>query len=416
MLADEPTPFLHVDLDAFYASVEQLYNPALRGKPVAVGGGVVLAASYEAKRFGVSAPMPVRRARELCPRLIVVPGEFGRYGPLSEQVFDVCRDFTPLVEQISIDEAFLDVSGSVHIFGAAPVIAGIIKKRVRDEIGLVVSVGVARTKFLAKIASATSKPDGLLHVPPETELDFLHALPVRAMWGVGPATERALLAMGIETVADIATTQRSVLQRHFGPAAGAHLHALAWNRDPRAVQTVHRARSVSSQSAFGRGGRNPELRRTVLFDLADRVSSRLRKKDWAARTVGVRIRFDDMEAITRRTTLAAPIATAPAMASIAGHLVDAAIAEVGEGRDIGLLAISTSGFVDSPHLQLEFDLGWRVADVERTGSPRERSLFRLDAALDDIRDRFGRDAVSRAGRRLGPRGVPEEFRRLASRD
>jgi len=412
----EPTPYLHVDLDAFYASVEQLHNPDLRGKPIAVGGGVVLAASYEARSFGVSAPMPIRRARELCPRLIVVPGEFRRYGPLSEKVFDICRDFTPLIEQISIDEAFLDVAGSVHLFGPAEKIAKEIKERVCDEIGLVVSIGVARTKFLAKIASATSKPDGLLHVPPDHELTFLHALPTRAMWGVGPKTERVLADLGIETVGDIATTERQLLQRHFGLGSGAHLYDLAWNRDPRRVATTHRARSISSQSAFGRGGRDPELRRTVLFDLADRVSRRLRKKSWAARTVGIRMRFDDMTAITRRTTLAAPIATGPALAAIAGHLVERAVVEVSDGRDISLLAISTSGFIESPHLQLEFPIDPQVADIERTGSYRERSLHELDTALDEIRERYGGEAVVRAGRRLGPRGVPEEFRSLATKD
>ena len=413
----EGAPILHVDLDAFYASVEQLRNPALRGKPIAVGGGVVLAASYEARQFGVRSAMPLRRARQLCPRLIVVPGDFSEYGPLSERVMDVCRRFTPLVEQISIDEAFLDVSGSVHLFGPSAEIAARLRHEVKDETGLVVSVGVARTKFLAKVASRVAKPDGMLVVAPDDELAFLHSLPVGLIWGVGPVTEAKLAQLGITTVAELAHTDRRTLERHLGPGAGAHLHALAWNRDPRPVVTHHRAKSVGAQSAFGGGGHDRGLRRRVLLDLAERVGSRLRKKGRAARTITVRVRFDDMSSVTRSVSLRAPVATTPAIASIAGHLADAGVAE-SAGRDVTLLAISTSNLTTSPHLQLELPFAELLgADLLRAGSAQERSRQGLDEAVDALRRRFGKEAVGRASLLLQHRrGVPDEFRDLASKD
>lgn len=408
---------LHVDLDAFYASVEQLRNPHLRGKPIAVGGGVVLAASYEARKYGVHSAMPIRRARELCPRLIVVDGSFGAYSELSVDVFEICRSFTPMVEQISIDEAFLDVAGAVHLFGDPGHIAGELRRRVREKTGLVVSIGVARTKFLAKVGSRVAKPDGLIVVHPDDELAFLHALPVGLIWGVGAVTEAKLARLGITTVAELAHTDRRVLESLIGPGAGAHLHALAWNRDPRPVVTSHRAKSVGAQSSFGGGGRDRLTRRKVLVDLAERVGSRLRKKERAARTITVRMRFGDLASVTRGVTLRAPVATTPAIASIAEYLADQGAREAGE-RDINLLGISTSHLVVSPHLQLELPFAELFgADLIHAGSGQERERHELDVAMDELRERFGKDAVGRASLLLTRRrGVPDEFRDLATRD
>ena len=310
---------LHADLDAFYASVEQLRRPELRGKPIAVGGGVVLAASYEARAFGVRSAMPLGRARRLCPNLIVVHGSYGEYAELSDQVFDICRRYMPLVEQISIDEAFLDVAGARRLFGAADDIAPRLRADVKRETGLIVSVGAARTKFLAKIASRVAKPDGLVIVPPDDELDFLHALPVGLIWGVGPVTERRLAELGVATVAELAAVGERALRARLGNAAGRYLHALAWNRDPRPVVTRRSARSVGAQSAFGRDRHDSELRRRVLARLADRVGSRLRKKGRAGRTIGVRVRFADLQAVTRATTLAAPVSSTEAIFQVAEH-------------------------------------------------------------------------------------------------
>ncbi|MDH3540527.1 MAG: DNA polymerase IV, partial [Acidimicrobiia bacterium] len=243
---------LHADLDAFYASVEQLLDPSLRGKPIAVGGGVVLAASYEAKAFGVRGGMPGRRARELCPQLRFVGGHFKEYQRLGDAAIDVVRDFTPLIERISIDEAFAEVAGSVHLFGSPASMARTIRSRVRDEVGLPISVGVARTKHLAKIASQVAKPDGMVVVEPETELDFLHDLPVALMWGVGPVTRARLAEIGVLTIGQLADTPGRSLEKLLGRAVGGKLGALAWNRDPREIETHHRARSVGAQSALGR--------------------------------------------------------------------------------------------------------------------------------------------------------------------
>src|SRR5579862_8654597 len=243
---------LHADLDAFYASVEQLLDPSLRGKPIAVGGGVVLAASYEAKAFGVQSGMSGWRARELCPDLIFVSGHFSEYQRLGDAAIAIVGDFTPLVERLSIDEAFADVAGCTHLFGPAAEIAHTIRRRVRSELGLAISVGVARTKHLAKIASQVAKPDGLVVVDPETELEFLHPLPVDLMWGVGPATKARLADMGVVTIGQLAETPGWTLSNVLGSAAGEKLAALSWNRDPRAIQTHRRARSAGAQSAMGR--------------------------------------------------------------------------------------------------------------------------------------------------------------------
>src|SRR5579871_401072 len=269
---------LHADLDAFYASVEQLLDPSLRGKPIAVGDGVVLAASYEAKAFGVRGGMPGRRARELCPDLIFVGGHFKEYQRLGDAAIAVLGDFTPLVERISIDEAFADVAGCTHLFGSPTEIARTIRRRVRVELGLPISVGVARTKHLAKIASQVAKPDGLVLVDPATELAFLHDLPVELMWGVGPATKARLATLGVSTIGQLAAMPGRSLEQLLGPAASEKLHALAFNRDPREIDTGRRAHSAGAQSALGRKPATSAIVGPALRHLADRIGSRLRAK------------------------------------------------------------------------------------------------------------------------------------------
>src|SRR5690349_14097926 len=311
---------LHADLDAFYASVEQLLDPSLRGKPIAVGGGVVLAASYEAKAFGVSGGMPGRRARELCPQLIFVDGHFREYQRLGDAAISVLGDFTPQVERISIDEAFADVAGCTHLFGTPAEIAGSIRRRVRTELGLPISVGVARTKHLAKIASQVAKPDGLVVVDPGNELAFLHDLPVDLMWGVGPATRARLAGIEVHTIGQLARLPGWSLERLLGRAAGEKLTALAWNRDPRQIKTHRRSHSAGAQSALGRKPAEESVFRPALLHLADRVATRLRASARPGRTVTVRVRFADMRAVTRAVTLDAPIPATSMLAEIAEEL------------------------------------------------------------------------------------------------
>lgn len=407
---------LHADLDAFYASVEQLLDPSLRGKPIAVGGGVVLAASYEAKAFGVQSAMPGRRARELCPQLIFVDGHFEEYQRLGDAVMTVIGDFTPLVERVSIDEAFADVRGCTHLFGSPADIAAAIRQRVRTELGLPISVGVARTKHLAKIASQVAKPDGLVVVDPTTELDFLHNLPVELMWGVGPATRARLAEIGVTTIGQLAKTSPRALERLLGPAAGEKLVALAWNRDPREIGTHHRARSAGAQSALGRKPATERVFRPVLAHLADRIAARLRAKSLAGRTVTVRVRFADLHAVTRATTLDAPISSTASLAEIAEDLVRTVLAQHPDERTISLLAISVSHLETVSRLQLEFALGLED-EVRRPGTKRGMARDAADRAIDKIRDRFGWAAVGYGSVALGVhRSVPDAFRELAERD
>src|SRR5207248_2845552 len=259
---------LHADLDAFYASVEQLLDPSLRGRPIAVGGGVVLAASYEARAFGIRSGMPGRRARELCPDIVFVGGHFSEYQRLGDAAIGVLADYTPDIERISIDEAFADVSGSTRLFGPSDEIAKTVRARVRADLGLPISVGVARTKHLAKIASKVAKPDGLVVVDPDTELEFLHHLTVDLMWGVGPVTKARLAEIGVLTIGQLAKTPGWSLERLLGPAAGEKLAALAWNRDPREIMGHRRARSAGAQSAIGRKPAEERVFRPTLFHLA----------------------------------------------------------------------------------------------------------------------------------------------------
>jgi DNA polymerase-4 len=406
---------LHADLDAFYASVEQLLDPSLRGKPIAVGGGVVLAASYEAKVFGIRSGMPGRRARELCPHLTFVAGHFKEYQRLGDAALDVLNDFTPLVERMSIDEAFADVAGCTHLFGSPADIAGTIRRRVRTELGLPISIGVARTKHLAKIASQVAKPDGLVVVDPATELDFLHDLPVELMWGVGPVTAARLAETGVKTIGQLARSPGYSLERLLGRAAGEKLTALAWNRDPREIKTHRRARSAGAQSALGRKPAEAHVFRPALRHLADRVASRLRAKSRSGQTVTVRVRFADLRAVTRSITLDAPISATVILAEIAEELVRSALADYPREKSISLLAISVSHLESKSDLQLELPLALDD-EKRRPGTKKGMARWTADRALDKIRDRFGWEAAG-YGSALGlSRSVPDAFRELAEKD
>lgn len=407
---------LHADLDAFYASVEQLLDPSLRGKPIAVGGGVVLAASYEAKAFGVRGGMSGRRARELCPQLQFVNGNFKEYQRLGDAAIKVLGDFTPLVERLSIDEAFADVAGCKRLFGPPVEIAKEIRRRVRMELGLPISVGVARTKHLAKIASQAAKPDGLVVVNPATELAFLHDLPVELMWGVGPVTKARLADAGVITIGQLAHVQPWRLENLLGPALGQKLSALAWNRDPREIKIQRRSHSAGAQSALGRKPAEERVIRPTLLHLADRIATRLRDKSRPGRSVTVRVRFADMRSVTRSITLPAPIAATRMLAEIAEDLVRAALADQPQEKTISLLAISVSNLEEHPILQLELPIG--LADEAcRPGSKRGMARWGADRAIDGIRNRFGWEAIG-----YGPaaldflRSVPDEFRQLAEKE
>ncbi|MCB0998612.1 MAG: DNA polymerase IV [Ilumatobacteraceae bacterium] len=411
---------LHADLDAFYASVEQLLDPSLRGRPIAVGGSVVLAASYEAKRFGVQGGMSGRQAKQRCPDLVFVGGHFREYQRLADRVMEVLSDHTPHVERISIDEAFCDVGGSVHLFGPPGVIAARIRARVRDEIGLPISVGAARTKHLAKIASQVAKPDGLVVVDPDRELEFLHPLPVGLVWGVGPVTERTLADRGIHTIGQLAATGDEALQRLLGTAIGSKVFALAANDDARRVESGARARSVGAQSAFGRREPTPDLVRSVLGHLADRVAGRLRAKQRAGRTVTVRVRFAargrPSTAVTRSSTSDAAIATTLTLTEVAERLVHRALADHPECREISLLAISVSNLVDQPVLQLELPVDAHDHEL-RPGSRVGSARWAVDTQIDAIRRKFGRSAVGYTSTALSDAvSVPDEFRELAEHE
>jgi DNA polymerase-4 len=411
---------LHADLDAFYASVEQLLDPSLRGRPVAVGGsdrgGVVLAASYEAKAFGVRGGMAGRRARELCPALTYVRGHFSEYQRLADDVMDILHGVTPAVERISIDEAFLDVSGSTHLFGSPAAIAARLRARVRHEVGLPISIGAARTKHLAKVASQVAKPDGLVVVEPGAEREFLAPLPVGLMWGVGPVAEQRLAERGIRTIGELAQTPSRALESLLGHAVGAKLSALAANEDPRRIVTSGRARSVGAQSALGRRTPTPELVRGVLGTLADRVAGRLRAKRRAGRTVTVRVRFTGMRSVTRSLTLPAPVAATLTLTEIAEQLAWQAISDQDDATiEISLLAVSVSNLVVQHAIQLELDVP--PDDPRRPGSERGAARWSVDTSVDAVRIRFGRDSIGYLqAERSRSAGVPDGFRELAEHE
>jgi DNA polymerase-4 len=373
---------LHADLDAFYASVEQRDDPRLRGRPVIVGGGVVLAASYEAKAHGIETAMGGRRARRLCPGAVVVSPRFSAYSEASKAVYAVFEDMTPSVEGLSIDEAFLNVRGMKRIAGTPTQIAARLRRRVREEVGLPITVGVARTKFLAKVASGVAKPDGLLVVPPDGELAFLHPLPVERLWGVGPVTAAKLRRLGITTVGEVAQLPEAALVRMLGRASGRHLHALAHNRDPRPVQPRRRRRSIGSQRALGRSPRSIEGIDTVLLGLVDRVTERMRVADRIGRTVVLRLRFNDFSRATRSHTLAYPTAQTQVVLEAARDLLAASTPLI-EQQGLTLVGITVSNLNTRRGAQL-------MLPVDRYSSDA------LDAAVDEIRKRFGRKAITRA--------------------
>ena len=370
---------LHADLDSFYASVEQRDEPRLRGRPVIVGAGVVLAASYEAKARGVRTAMGGRSARRLCPDAVVVSPRMSAYSEASKAVFAVFEDTAPLVEGLSIDEAFLDVRGLDHIAGTPVEIAARLRRRVRDEVGLPITVGVARTKFLAKVASAVAKPDGLLVVEPERELDFLHPLPVEALWGVGRVTGAKLHERGITTVGQVAMLAERELVLMLGRASGRHLHALAHNHDPRPVQRRQRRRSIGAQRALGRRRRSPQELAGVLIALVDRTSRRLRAAKRVCRTVVLRMRFEDFSRATRSYSLQEATDQTPAILHAATGLLRASRPMI-ERRGLTLLGIALTNLSDAGAVQLVLPFD-RVRD--------------LDTVVDRVRDRFGSAAITR---------------------
>jgi DNA polymerase IV len=382
MFVSSEGTILHADLDAFYASVEQRDDPGLRGRPVIVGGGVVLACSYEAKRRGVRTAMGGREARRLCPEAIVVSPRMSAYTEASRAVFEVFRDTTPVVEGLSIDEAFLDVSGLRRIAGPPSSTAAQLRRAVRARVGLPITVGVARTKFLAKVASGVAKPDGLLVVPTDAELEFLHPLPVERLWGVGKVTSAKLRERRIDTVGHVARLGEATLVSLLGVAAGRHLHALAHNRDPRPVQVGRRRGSMGAQRALGfaRSARPHAELDAALAGLVDRVTRRMRRAGRAGRTVVLRLRFDDFSRATRSHTLTRATSHTRTILGAARRLLEASMPMIRE-RGVTLIGVAVSNLDDT---FVQPPLPFETAD----GSE-------IDAAVDAVRDRFGNAAVTR---------------------
>jgi DNA polymerase-4 len=382
MFVRNDATILHADADSFFAAVEQRDDPSLRGRPVLVGGWVVLAASYEAKARGIYTPMGLGRARSLCPEAVVVEPRMADYAQASRDLFQVFEDASPLVEGLSIDEAFLDVRGMERIAGSPTEIARRLRTEVRERVGLPVTIGIARTKFLAKVASGVAKPDGLLVVPPRGELDFLHPLPVERLWGVGPATARRLNDVGVKTVGEVAAFGESTLVSLLGLASGRHLHSLAHNRDPRRVQPGRRRGSVGAQRALGRKGKSLEEVDVSLIGLVDRVAHRMRRAGRSGRTVQLRLRFADWTRATRSHSLPYETDDTQTILSVARGLLTEATPLI-ERRGITLVGVAVGNLGDGRNLQLPLPF-------DRRSGPA------LDAALDEVRGRFGTGAVTRA--------------------
>jgi DNA polymerase-4 len=382
MFVSGEATILHADVDSFYASVEQRDDPSLRGRPVIVGAGVVLAASYEAKAFGVRTPMGGRQALALCPQAIVVRPRMDVYSAASKALFEVFDDTTPFVEGLSIDEAFLDVGGLRRISGTPQEIATRLRRDVLDRVGLPITVGVARTKFLAKVASGVAKPDGLLVVPPDHELAFLHPLPVERLWGVGPVTANKLHEHGITTVREVAELGERALVRLLGGATGRQIHALAHNRDPRPVRVGRRRRSIGTQRALGRTPRSSAALDADLVALVDRLTRRLRAAHRVCRTVTLRLRFDDLTRATRSHTVSEATAQTETILAVGRGLLAAALPLI-RRRGITLIGVTFSNLHDDGAIQLAMAFD----------GPSEAML---DATLDRVKDRFGSSAVTRA--------------------
>ncbi|MBE7698932.1 DNA polymerase IV [Oerskovia sp. Sa1BUA8] len=383
---------LHVDMDAFFASVELTRRPELVGRPVIVGGAersVVLAATYEARAFGVHSAMPMALARRLCPQAVVVPPDHGAYQDASRAVMEIVREITALVEQISIDEAFLDVSGARRRLGAPTLIAQALRARVRAEVGITCSVGIASTKFVAKLASTHAKPDGMLLIPAAATVDFLRTLPVGALWGVGERTEKVLAGWGISTVAELADTDVATLQAAVGKAAGAHLHDLAWGRDPRPVDPGRTEQSIGAETTFAQDLYDPAVIGSALLGLADRCATRLRSQSFVARTVSVKVRTSDFRTLTRSRTLASPTDVAQEIHAVALELVRGVDRR---GLPVRLVGVRAEGLerredaVEQPTLE----------ESVREGAGAQRAAERT---LDQIRGRFGMNSIGPASTR-----------------
>jgi DNA polymerase-4 len=380
-----PLTILHVDMDAFYASVEQRDRPELRGRPVIVGGpggrGVVSAASYEARRFGVHSAMPTATARRLCPGRVFLPVRMGHYAAVARQIRAILLSFTPLVEPLSLDEAFLDVGGCEALFGPAPAIARGIKERIRGETGLVASVGVASNKFLAKLASDHGKPDGLVVVPPDRVAEFLAPLPVGRLWGVGARAEQRLQALGVRTVGQLAALPEAALAGPFGEA-GRHAWQLAHGRDDRAVVPDREAKSLSTETTFPQDVGEREVLRAWLLDLVDHLGGRLRQEGVRARTVELKVRASDFRTRTRSCTLAEPTDLTEALWGAARQLFERALTP--DVLPVRLLGVGAGNLTRDPAVQGHlFDGARRV----RQGA--------LDRAVDAIRGQFGAAAIQR---------------------
>lgn len=392
---DSGCPILHVDMDAFFASVEIRRRPELRDKPVAVGGqrrGVVAAASYEARKYGVRSAMPMGQALRLCPQLVVIPPDRTAYSAASAKVMAILHDVTPLVQPLSLDEAFLDVGGSVRLLGSPTTIAAAIRQRVRDELGLTCSVGVAATKFVAKLASARCKPDGLLVVPADKTLQFLHPLPVTVLWGVGARTAETLHRLGIQTVADLAQTPHETLVRALGKASAAHVHDLANGVDPRPVEVGDVEKSISADRTLAEDLTTTEEVHRELLRVAGEVGRRLRERGFLARTVGIKIRFADFRTVTRVRTLPEPTDSTALLHRIAVELYDAMSLD---GSRIRLVGVKGENLVEaqSTPLQLTLD-GMTVLDGPdapdtATATEVDRLKRRTETILDAARARFG---------------------------
>ena len=393
-MADAPRTILHLDMDAFFASVEVLRDPSLAGKPVIVGGdgarGVVAACTYEARAYGIHSAMPSVRAKRMCPHAVFLGGDFGRYMEVSKRLHAILDEFTPLVEGISLDEAFLDVTGAGRLFGSGEAIGHELRRRVRADLGLPCSVGVAPVKMIAKLASEAAKPraelrngrplitpgKGVFVVEPGGELDFLWPLPLRALWGVGPATEKRLSDLGARTVGDLARLPVEVVVSRVGEASGRHLHDLAWARDPRPVVSEREAKSVGHEQTYASDLTDRDRLNVEVVRLSDGVGARLAEAGLAGRTVTLKVRFADFRTITRSATERLPLAGGPQIARTAKRL----LAAIDPGPGIRLLGVSMSNLVEGA--QLSFD----DAAPDSVVTP----------AIDEVRRRFGAGAIGPA--------------------
>lgn len=385
---------LHVDMDAFFASVELARRPQLRGLPVIVGGaqrGVVLAATYEARAFGVHSAMPMTQALRLAPQAVVVPPDHRRYHEVSDGVMGILRDVTALVEQVSVDEAFLDVAGARRRMGSPTTIAELIRRRVRERFGITCSVGVAATKFVAKLASGHAKPDGVLLIPRTATVDFLRVLPVGALWGVGERTEAALARWGITTVAQLADSGVGTVQRAVGKVAGAHLHDLAWGRDPRPVHPGREEKSIGAEETFGEDVADPAVVQAKALQLADRCAERLRRHGLVARTVAIKVRASDFRTLTRARTLATP--------TDVGREIYLAARELLAGVDLDGLPVRLVG-VRAEGLS-SAELTVRQPTLEEATADDGRDRREAERAMDEVRRKFGSDAIRPASAPVG---------------